>query len=644
MRLIAPEAWEAQGIEDLEPAAWRGLRDEGSVAVIAGPGAGKTEFLAQKATYLLQTGLCPSPKQILAISFKRDAADNLLQRVRKRCPSEQARRFTSITFDAFTKGLVDRFAPAVPERWRPARPYALTFPKKRDYDDFLTRTRLEAPATWQAEIAGLPSMTFEARYVGSSRLQLDPPEPTTGTAFAISRWWQEQLRSRRGSLVTFIMLNRLAELLLRTRPPVLRALRATYPLVFVDEFQDTTYGQYDFLRSVFGASDAVVTAVGDDKQRIMAWAGARPNAFAKFKDDFAARERRLIFNHRSSPALVRIQHVVARALDSESPEVESKADAKIDGDVAEIWSFTDEAREARVIAEWVASDRKKRKLAQRDYALLVRQTANRFEEQFAEAFRDAGLRLRNESREVGRTNLQDLLAEDLTRLVVALFRLALQQRAPASWQLFSDAVRWLRAADPEDVATQYAIETGLKVTLKRFRKFFDETPVGPDEAQEIVARALDFLDMEAVARTYPQYGVGESLEIAAEATVLYFRECADKAESWIETLDEFEGVEQVPLMTVHKSKGLEYDTMLFVGLDDKMWWAHKPEDREGLSTFFVALSRARQRAVFTYCQTRGSRNGVSDLYDLLASAGVPERSYSTPESKPDMFGYGDLWG
>ena len=101
--MIRPEEWRPQGIDDLEPAAWRALRHPGSVCVVAGPGAGKTEFLAQKATYFLQTGLCPAPRQILAISFKRDAADNLLKRVRKRCPPEQARRFTSITFDAFTK-------------------------------------------------------------------------------------------------------------------------------------------------------------------------------------------------------------------------------------------------------------------------------------------------------------------------------------------------------------------------------------------------------------------------------------------------------------------------------------------------------------------------------------------------------------
>ncbi|NEE38094.1 UvrD-helicase domain-containing protein, partial [Streptomyces sp. SID7982] len=111
--MIPVKDWRPAGIEDLEPAAWAALRDTGNVAVVAGPGAGKTEFLAQRASYLLQTGLCPWPQHILAISFKRDAAANLGRRVAARAP-EHASRFASMTFDAFTKGLVDRFALALP--------------------------------------------------------------------------------------------------------------------------------------------------------------------------------------------------------------------------------------------------------------------------------------------------------------------------------------------------------------------------------------------------------------------------------------------------------------------------------------------------------------------------------------------------
>ncbi|WP_368668553.1 UvrD-helicase domain-containing protein [Myxococcus sp. AB025B] len=57
MPLIRPQDWRPRGINDLEPGAWRALRHAGSTCVVAGPGAGKTEYLAQRAVYLLETGL-----------------------------------------------------------------------------------------------------------------------------------------------------------------------------------------------------------------------------------------------------------------------------------------------------------------------------------------------------------------------------------------------------------------------------------------------------------------------------------------------------------------------------------------------------------------------------------------------------------
>jgi len=78
------------------------------------------------------------------------------------------------------------------------------------------------------------------------------------------------------------------------------------------------------------------------------------------------------------------------------------------------------------------------------------------------------------------------------------------------------------------------------------------------------------------------------------------------------------------LSAIHRSKGLEYDTVIFVGLDDDSWWSYRSDNPEGLATFFVALSRAKQRVIFTYSASRGGRTGVADLYKLLADAGVPE--------------------
>lgn len=208
MARVAPDAWRPRGIPDLEPQAWRALRHVGSASVVAGPGSGKTEFLAQRAVYLLETGLCPPPYRILAISFKGDAAANLAARVRQRCPPELASRFVSMTFDAFTKGLVDRFQSAIPASRRPTKPYDIAFPTRRQMESFLDDARLAAPQPWQFEIAGLGPLTLESEVVGSRILDIERIAPQNGIEFAVDRWWRLQLVGAGRSTLTFVSINR----------------------------------------------------------------------------------------------------------------------------------------------------------------------------------------------------------------------------------------------------------------------------------------------------------------------------------------------------------------------------------------------------------------------------------------------------
>ena len=130
-RRVRPDDWKPIGVDALEANAIKVVRSTDNRSVIAGPGAGKTELLAQRAAYLLQTGIAPPPRRILAISFKRDAATNLAARVRQRCHRSHAGRLDSMTFDAFAKSLVDRFGQALPERWRPRPDYELMFPNDK---------------------------------------------------------------------------------------------------------------------------------------------------------------------------------------------------------------------------------------------------------------------------------------------------------------------------------------------------------------------------------------------------------------------------------------------------------------------------------------------------------------------------------
>jgi hypothetical protein len=214
-RRISANSWTPVGVEALEVNAFDVVRSTENRSVMAGPGAGKTELLAQRAAYLLQTGGSPRPQRILAICFKRDAATNLAARVRKRCRPEHAARLDSMTFDAFAKGIVDRFGQTLPDVWRPAPDYQIFFPNERMYDDFLNT--IDAPPTGvgtRAHIEAIRAKTFERRYLFGAPLPEEPTAPTTAAQWAARRYWATSLRGARGSVLSFPMIGRLAELIL----------------------------------------------------------------------------------------------------------------------------------------------------------------------------------------------------------------------------------------------------------------------------------------------------------------------------------------------------------------------------------------------------------------------------------------------
>ena len=98
-----------------------------------------------------------------------------------------------------------------------------------------------------------------------------------------------------------------------------------------------------------------------------------------------------------------------------------------------------------------------------------------------------------------------------------------------------------------------------------------------------------------------------------------------------DAVDDVIGVDIVPAMTIHKSKGLEFDTVVFMGLEDSQWWSFATQADEEKRGFFVAFSRAIAHVFFTFCDVRVGKWGVreqdkeqiADLYDILAKAGVP---------------------
>lgn len=596
----------------LEDNAWKALREsEHSVLVTAGAGAGKTEFLAQKATYLLQTGICPNPKRILAISFKKDAAKNLAERVAKRCPKEQARRFYSMTFDAFTKGLWDRFRSALPAPYNSPRPYKIVIPSRNDYEDFLNRLGPSfnslSPNLFTEALARGGNISVNQSYNSLMRR-------------ALLLYWKEQFFAQPEILVSFLMLNRLVKLLLKSNPYICKALQVTYPFVFLDEFQDTTYAQYDLLQTAFADRLAVFTAVGDDKQRIMGWAGAMSDAFSRFESDFSATRVSLLSNWRSHEDLVHIQHRIARLIDSSVAQVQAKGVRTVEGSVAAIWQFPTPESESTYLAQWIKHEIDSQHIRAHDVAILVRKQAVQVEQAIASAFKQQGIRVRNVDRSVGEVKIQDLIGEDLTAIFIPLLRLGATERSPKDWEKTLTNLQMLERVDPSDERTQGRLQEKLAHFVGQLRGELRQHPPAAHSAEDISKKLFQFITPSTLQQGIPSYQRKADFERVRASFVMFLKECAEYGSDWSQTLDEFEGLDQVPLMTVHKSKGLEFHTMIFYGLDNKTWWSLRPDKHEELNAFFVAFTRAKQRAFFSRCDERGS--AISWIEDILHASGV----------------------
>ncbi|WP_171419123.1 3'-5' exonuclease [Paenibacillus alvei] len=91
------------------------------------------------------------------------------------------------------------------------------------------------------------------------------------------------------------------------------------------------------------------------------------------------------------------------------------------------------------------------------------------------------------------------------------------------------------------------------------------------------------------------------------------------------------GKNTVPIMTIHKSKGLEYKTIIFLGLEDAAFFRFTDQREEDTAAFFVALSRAKNTLHFTFSKVRPfgrfsnqDRKIIADFYQALHDSGVVE--------------------
>lgn len=534
--MIRAEHWGPADGFSLEPNAVAAAKDiDRNLALTAGPGAGKTEMLAQRADFLLRTGTCRYPKRILAISFKVDASQNLKDRVRKRCGPELAARFDSHTFHAFAKRIIDRFR--------------------------LVLTGLDA---------------------------LDPD-------YSISKH-RVQRRS-----ITFDDIVPLAVQIVESSQIACSAIRQTYSHVFLDEFQDCTNAHYELIKACFQDTSVRLTAVGDTKQRIMGWAGALEGIFESYAEDFDAHPLNLYQNFRSEPRLRRMQNAMVRVMDPPA----AHNDDELPGDEGEIevLRFDNDYDEAEALAGSVRGWIEDQGLNPSEIAVLVSKQQNLYCQKLRAALGAKGVPYRDED------STQNLASEPVANLIVDFLLVVVGRRQPRPFQRLLDLVVFGRGLDQENEYRTRSRWNRFIANVKQRLAAEEADFASIDDLRTIVVELLDIVGREAVVGLSSEYAQGDYLQQQIDATIDRAHALLSAGEDSATALASFSGDRAVRIMSIHKSKGLEFDTVVVLGVENQTFWS-KDQDAER-SAYFVGISRAKRRLYLTVCAEREQPEGAT---------------------------------
>ena len=602
---------------------------EGPLLILAGAGSGKTRVLVHRIARLLEEGLA-APYEVLAVTFTNKAARELVERCADIVGPPAADLWAG-TFHSIGARLLRRHAEVID--YKPTYTIYDTDDQKKLIKDLLADTHVdEAMFPPDAVRAFIEACKNEGLLPGASAIRRD--DTFSSKAAEIYAAYQSRLHTL-GAMDFGDLIVQPAEMF-RRAPELLERYQRRFRFVLVDEYQDTNRAQYNLIK-LFAGGHGNLCVVGDDDQSIYAWRGADIRNILEFEHDFTgAHVVHLEQNYRSTSNIIDAAHAVIANNATRKPKKIWTANDP--GSKLHQYTAADERDEARYIVSKLYDLGESRK----DAAIFYRTNAQ------SRVFEDELVRNRMRYVIVGTTRfyerreIKDLVAylrfvhnptDDLSlgriinvptrgigRITFEKLTVAATEAGIPIWNLLFDgsdpllrgqarskiehfvglAKNWLESA--ADATVTEIIERIIDDT--GYIAYLESSP-GDDALARIEnVRELLTVSQEFDSNYDPRELDDEDPNLGPLA--VFLEQLSLTAE--IDNYDDDAGA--VTLMTIHNSKGLEFDQVFMAGMEEGVFPHSRSTDAgsEGMEEerrlCYVGITRARKKLTLLHAVKR----------------------------------------
>lgn len=585
------------------------IHKDGPCMVLAGPGSGKTLTITKRIEYLIGKHHV-SPEEILVITFTKAASIEMKERFVRLC-GQKAGPVTFGTFHGIYYGIL---------KWA-YRMNASNILSEEEKYQLLKQVigRMEIDIDDEKDF--LQGIAGEIGNIKNNQIPLAEYE-SLNCSEEVFREIFEQYEKERKRLkkIDFDDMLVLVYELFKKRPDILSMWQRKFRYILIDEFQDINQVQYDVIR-MLAAPENNLFIVGDDDQSIYRFRGARPDIMLGFKKDYPdTKEILLDVNYRSTKAIVNGAARVIRHNVNRYPKQIITTNEQ--GETVHIQEVRHPIEESKYVVSQI-QEAKKRGIPSSEIAVLFR--TNVEARALAETFMEYNMPFRMKER---MPNLYEhFIAQDLTTYL----KMALGDRSRKSFLAIMNR--------PNRYIGRDSVE-GTTISFESLRKFYCDKDWMLDRIDQL---EVDFRILKnmapygAIQYIRKHIGYDEFLKeyaafrkINMEDLKEVLREIEERAkafrtiEEWFTHIEEYSeelkrqsqqketDPEAITFMTMHGSKGLEFDLVFIIGANETITPYKKAETKEEVEEerrmFYVAMTRARKKLIISYTKERNGKS------------------------------------